>query len=180
MCLKAQVLTILHALHPDAEEFIPAKPGGKDGLATAAAFGNAYEEWRYAQSWVPNVGRDKLYGGSNQFNLTHPDLLNVDKSRVTAHPDIVLECSGDIVLDEEIKTTGEGSRNYLPKLSHLEQRLLRQYFWRGMGVEPYGRIHYGFRGSFTNPDDPMDFELVPHEGMLTLNEELYTWEQSRA
>ena len=70
-----------------------------------------------------------------------------------AHPDIVLEVGGRVLLDEEIKTTG-GSRNYLPKLPHLEQRLLQRTFGKKVGVEPFGRIHYGFRGHLLIPGIP--------------------------
>ena len=179
LCQRAQVLTILHALYPDVEDYKPRRPDGKDGLATAAAYGNSYEDWRYRQSWLLNVKEGRVYGGSDQYNLAHPDLVNVDGTPVVAHPDIVLEVGGRVLLDEEIKTTGSGSRNDLPKLPHLEQRLLRQYFWKKkVGVEPFGRIHYGFRGSFTDPRNPVDFEMIPHErGMLGLwNEKIYPWE----
>jgi len=183
LCLKAQVLTILHARYPQEKSFLPDNPAGKDGLALAAAFGNAYEEWRYDQAWAPwegTPGIGKVFGGVKQYDLSHPTLKNIDGTPITSHPDIAVENEdGIIVLDEEIKTTGECSREYLPKEPHLEQRLLRQWFWKhGVGVEPAGRIHYGFRGSFTNPEAPADFELIPHEkGMLGLwNETVYEWE----
>ena len=98
--------------------------------------------------------RAGVYGGSDQYNLAHPDLVNVDGTPVVAHPDIVLEVGGRVLLDEEIKTTG-GSRNYLPKLPHLEQRLLRQYFWKKRWVSsPLGESIMGSGGHLLIPGIP--------------------------
>ncbi len=152
MCLKAQVLNILSVLYP--EEYVPDKPDGKDSLIGAAVLGDMHEERRV---W----GWRRAYGGEiiTQYDLRHPELKNVDGTPVTAHPDIFVP---ELNLDEEVKSTGAGSVNYLPKESHVDQLLLRLLWWRKYENRVmYGRITYSFRESLVNPDHPVVFEFVP-------------------
>jgi|LSQX01.1.fsa_nt_gb hypothetical protein len=178
MCLKAQVLMILNELYPEEEAFQPFNPEGKNGLLQMAILGDIHEGWRF-DAWR-RVYKGRLYGGDKQYNLETKRILNVDGTPVTAHPDIY---APDIPLDEEVKSTGESSADYLPKKPHVEQRLLRQAFWKyDVGVEPFGRIVYSFRETLTDPKNPAVFELIPDSrGMVALwDETLYEWDFIRS
>ncbi len=174
MCLKAQVLTILHALHPEEKRFAPHRPDGKAGLLPSAVLGDMHEEKRF-EAWC-RAYSGAVYGGENQYSLAHPQLKNPDGTPVTAHPDIYLP---EIPLDEEVKSTGAGSESYLPKKAHLDQLLYRHYlWWLSEGIRPYGRIHYSFRENLVDAAMPAAYEFVPLEkGMLSLwNQELWPWD----
>jgi hypothetical protein len=177
------VLSILNAIHPGDPRYTPSAPTGKAPLAAVAAMGHAYESLRFAgfERLIPPA-QFRLYGGANQYDLAHPTLKNPDGTPVIAHPDVVLAdaVSGAVLLDEEVKTVSDSYSSELPRKTHLEQRLLRQYIWRSHGHNPCGRIHYAFRDT---PESAMDYNLIPsHEGMIGFwaavpdSKKLYSWE----
>jgi hypothetical protein len=82
-CLREQFYRIMNALYPEEPEYQPQEPDGKAGLEGVAQLGHVIEAG-LVQAWAEHYqGEIKC-----QFNLSSPDILNIDGTPVTAHPDI--------------------------------------------------------------------------------------------
>lgn len=161
-CLREQFYRIMNALYPEEPEYQPQEPDGKAGLEGVAQLGHVIEAG-LVQAWAEHYqGEIKC-----QFNLSSPDILNIDGTPVTAHPDIWVP---ELKTDVEVKSVSISSRNYLPVDYHVDQLLLRLLWWHKYHFlkpsgQPAGQLVYFFRETFVDPETnrPVIFHFQPSD-----------------
>lgn len=147
-CLRQEVLRILHALYPNAEEYIPPVPDGKDPIRGMAKIGDIVENEALKQTRaILNQQGKKVF---SQYELPNPKgLKNPDGSIVVAHPDIYVPSLG---YDIEIKCVSTGAIHRLPNEQHRDQLLLRLLWWKeGKRKDITGILTYFFRETYYAP-----------------------------
>jgi hypothetical protein len=144
-CLREQWYRIQNALSPLDPKLSPSNPEGKAALAGMARLGHIIEA-ALADLWAANYPKKVV----RQFILSNNELFNIDGTMVTAHPDIWIP---SLNLDVEVKSVSVGARHRLPIKSHVDQLLLRLYWWRRIKRRTVtGEIPYVFRETFFDPD----------------------------